>query len=304
MGVGVSADDLVYVTDTAAGAVRVYTIDGDYRFACSEISDGERKALRTPVYVEVSALGEVFVSDRGHRAVYVFSEKGLYLRKVAPAETREAKEWGPLAVAPDEDGDLWVRGVGHSERHQIIEFDRGGDELGRFGSSGQAERVSDVPGRFLFPNGIVVRGGFIYVADSNNQRVQVFDDEGRFDHVVQTSGIPRGIDMDQQGRLYVADALAHQADVYLTTGERVASFGGQGIGPGKFRYTKEVLDGDTAVLEFETTVEGKYVNGVDIIRCNDAGRIVEFRVMIRPLQAVNLVHQQMAAMLERMKPND
>ena len=41
---------------------------------------------------------------------------------------------------------------------------------------------------------------------------------------------------------------------------------------GGFRYTKEVLAGDTAVLEFETTVEGKYVNGVDIIRCDDDGR--------------------------------
>jgi hypothetical protein len=71
---------------------------------------------------------------------------------------------------------------------------------------------------------------------------------------------------------------------------------------GRFRYTKTVLAGDTAVLEFETTVEGKYVNGVDIIRCNDEGRIVEFRVMIRPLQAVNVVHEQMAATLERMKP--
>ena len=63
-----------------------------------------------------------------------------------------------------------------------------------------------------------------------------------------------------------------------------------------------MLAGDTAVLEFETTVEGKYVNGVDIIRCNDEGRIVEFRVMIRPLQAINLVHRQMAATLEQMKP--
>ena len=69
-----------------------------------------------------------------------------------------------------------------------------------------------------------------------------------------------------------------------------------------FRYTKAVASGDVAVLEFETTIEGKYVNGVDIIRCNEAGHIVEFRVMIRPLQAVNLVHQQMQAMLERMNP--
>jgi hypothetical protein len=70
--------------------------------------------------------------------------------------------------------------------------------------------------------------------------------------------------------------------------------------PGRFRYAKQVLDGDTAVLEFETTVDGTYVNGVDIIRCNDQGRIVEFRVMLRPLKAINLVHAQMRAMLEAM----
>jgi hypothetical protein len=76
----------------------------------------------------------------------------------------------------------------------------------------------------------------------------------------------------------------------------------RGTDHGGFHYTKTVLDGDTAILEFETTMQGKYVNGVDIIRCNSEGRIVEFRVMIRPLQAVNLVHQQMAAMLEAMTP--
>jgi hypothetical protein len=66
---------------------------------------------------------------------------------------------------------------------------------------------------------------------------------------------------------------------------------------GAFRYTKEVLAGDTAVLEFETSVEGKYVNGVDIITSDDSGRIVEFRVMIRPLQAIQAVHEQMGRML-------
>lgn len=68
--------------------------------------------------------------------------------------------------------------------------------------------------------------------------------------------------------------------------------------PGAFRYTKQVAAGDTAVLEFETTLGGTYVNGVDIIRVNEAGRIVEFRVMIRPLQAVNAIHQAMKAALE------
>jgi hypothetical protein len=86
--------------------------------------------------------------------------------------------------------------------------------------------------------------------------------------------------------------------------ENATAGDGAPSGGGAFRYTKQVLSGDVAVLEFETTVEGKYVNGVDIIRCDDEGRIVEFRVMIRPLQAVNLVHRQMAEMLEAMKPAD
>ena len=77
---------------------------------------------------------------------------------------------------------------------------------------------------------------------------------------------------------------------------------GEKSGDGSFAYTKQVIAGDAAVLEFETTVAGKYVNGVDIIRCNDAGRIVEFRVMIRPLQAVNAVHEQMKATLEALSP--
>jgi hypothetical protein len=68
-----------------------------------------------------------------------------------------------------------------------------------------------------------------------------------------------------------------------------------------FRYVKQVLDGHHAVLEFETVVDGISVNGVDIITCDDDGRIVEFKVMVRPLQAVNKVHEQMKAMLERMQ---
>ena len=64
-----------------------------------------------------------------------------------------------------------------------------------------------------------------------------------------------------------------------------------------FRYTKQILAGDTAVLEFETSLHGTYVNGVDIIRCDDAGRIVEFRVMMRPLRAIQAVHEEMGRRL-------
>lgn len=69
---------------------------------------------------------------------------------------------------------------------------------------------------------------------------------------------------------------------------------------GKFHYVKKVLQGNQAVLEFEASVEGKYVNGVDIITCDDDGLITEFKVMIRPLQAINMMHAQMKSMIERL----
>ncbi|HEY5662773.1 MAG TPA: nuclear transport factor 2 family protein [Ilumatobacter sp.] len=102
----------------------------------------------------------------------------------------------------------------------------------------------------------------------------------------------------QRGReltkLYLRAAGSTLADV-PASGEPVA------VNPGgKFRYTKQILQGHHAMLEFETEVEGKYTNGVDIISCDDDGRIVEFKVMMRPLQAINAVHAQMKAMLERM----
>ena len=69
----------------------------------------------------------------------------------------------------------------------------------------------------------------------------------------------------------------------------------------KFHYVGQTMSGNTAVLEFETEMGGKYVNGVDIITCDDDGKIVEFKVMIRPLQAINAVHDAMRAMLEQMR---
>ncbi len=67
-----------------------------------------------------------------------------------------------------------------------------------------------------------------------------------------------------------------------------------------FRYQKEVVDSEHAVLEFVCDIDGLTVNGVDIITFNDAGKIIEFKVMLRPLKAINLVHEKMGQMLEKL----
>ena len=76
----------------------------------------------------------------------------------------------------------------------------------------------------------------------------------------------------------------------------------QVLRPAKFEYVREVESGNDAVLEFTAEIDGIRINGVDMIRWNAAGEIVDFKVMIRPLKAVNLLHAQMAKMLEQLAP--
>jgi hypothetical protein len=68
-----------------------------------------------------------------------------------------------------------------------------------------------------------------------------------------------------------------------------------------FRYVREIVGASDAMLEFETEIDGIQVNGVDIIRWNESGQIVDFKVMLRPLKAINLIHQRMAAMLQALQ---
>ena len=70
-----------------------------------------------------------------------------------------------------------------------------------------------------------------------------------------------------------------------------------------FRYVREIRGEHDALLEFTTEIDGIQVNGIDLITFDDAGRIVEFKVMVRPLKAMQVVHQKMGEMLQRLAPS-
>ncbi len=67
-----------------------------------------------------------------------------------------------------------------------------------------------------------------------------------------------------------------------------------------FHYVREVVGEQDAVLEFETEIDGIHVNGVDMITWNEQGLISDFKVMIRPLKAINVVQQRMAELLQQL----
>ena len=83
-----------------------------------------------------------------------------------------------------------------------------------------------------------------------------------------------------------------RSTMYLTAALHV--FGNE-----SFRYVREVVGESDAVLEFETEIDGIIVNGVDMIKWNGNGKITEFKVMVRPLKAINVIHEKMGEMLKK-----
>ena len=70
---------------------------------------------------------------------------------------------------------------------------------------------------------------------------------------------------------------------------------------GTFKYDREFTSKNSAVLEFSLTINGIDINGIDMITWNEQGKITEFKVMIRPYKALNMINDQMTAMLDKLK---
>jgi ketosteroid isomerase-like protein len=109
-------------------------------------------------------------------------------------------------------------------------------------------------------------------------------------------------DLARLGELLADDVVFHSPVVHtpirgrdLVTMYLAGAF--QVLANPSFRYVREVVSGNDAVLEFETDLDGIHVNGVDMLRWDDDGRLVDLTVMIRPKKAFELVHQRMAELL-------
>lgn len=116
------------------------------------------------------------------------------------------------------------------------------------------------------------------------------------------AAIAAGSDPAAIAALVREDAVFHSPVVHtpqrgrtLVTAYLAAA--GQTLGNANFRYVRELIDGDDALLEFETELDGIHVNGIDLIRFDAEGMIADFKVMVRPLKAVNAVWEAMAAQL-------
>ncbi|HEX4874362.1 MAG: nuclear transport factor 2 family protein [Sphingorhabdus sp.] len=95
--------------------------------------------------------------------------------------------------------------------------------------------------------------------------------------------------------------VVHTPQVGKAITSQYLAAAGHTLGNDTFRYVGEWHRENSAILEFTAEIDGIKINGIDMISCDDDGLITHFKVMVRPLKAVNMLHQKMGEMLAKMK---
>jgi DNA-binding beta-propeller fold protein YncE len=240
MGVAVSSSgDRIYVTETGAERL-VHVFDQSGAEVGTFSPPRSESATRVPVYVVLDPTnGDVYVSDRPSKSIYVYDKDGRFRHRFEPATTLDPFE--PLGLAFDRQGNLYVSDVS-GPIHRIIEFDRTGAIIRTIGEKGQ----------FNFPNGLAVDDlGNLFVANSNDGQVVVIDATGRQIGIIPRGmangelGLPRGAAIDDGHRLYVADSTGQALQIYTldeatSKPKYYGTVGTEGMADGQFEYPNGV----------------------------------------------------------------
>ncbi len=226
--VEVDENGRMYVT----GKGRVVVFDpksGEY--GCLGDAPGEGKLI-APLGIAVSKDTRIFITDIAAHKVFVYSSDGRFLKAIGGPDEFET----PSGVVVDEGNKKLY--IIDSKKHRVNAYSLDDYKLIRaIGSRGLDEE-----GKFNFPtNGAVDSKGNLYVVDTGNFRVQVFDRNGKYLRSLGKLGDvpgalarPKGIAVDSEDHIYVVDAAFQNVQIFNTEGQLLLFFGNGGWGPGYF----------------------------------------------------------------------
>lgn len=243
VGVAATADgERIYVAESGGDRL-IHAFDRDGNEVFSFAPPNSTTPARAPVYISVDAAGLVYVSDRIRRSVEIYDAGGNYQATMTPPVN---DGWQPMGVRLEGDGFYFTELT--KGKHRVILTTKDGKLITQFGRESDAGGPTD----FLYPNSTAVDArGRLYVSDSNNGRVQVFDKSGTYLFSIGGLSVPRGMVIDQDDRLYVVDAISHDIKVYDTSVDKVAllfSFGDFGVNDGEFNYPNDIAIDSTGRL--------------------------------------------------------
>ena len=217
----------VYVTDTGLGIVWVFD---EKNKKVSFLGTSGQGTLKQPIGVAIADSGVVFVSDVLLQRVYGFDAKG----NLAVAIGKKDELKAPSGVAIDRASNRLY--VADTRKHTIRVYNAAdGNFLFEFGTRGKE------PGQVNFPTNLFIRQGKLYVTDTGNFRIEIFDLDGKF---VKTFGQvgdalgqlarPKGVAVDSDGHVYVVDAAFDNFQIFDDEGKLYLYVGSAGSRPGLF----------------------------------------------------------------------
>lgn len=224
-GITTDKDGKIYVTDTGLGTVWVFDEKGK---KVSFLGAGQ---LRTPIGVAVDAKGRVFVSDARAQRVYAYNKEG---KQVMALGGPKDEPGNPSGLAIDAATNRLY--VANAKLHKIKVYEAdNGKFLFDIGSRGSDQ------GQLNFPTNLSIRDGKLYVTDTGNFRIQLFDLDGKylkhFGRVGDALGQfarPKGVDVDSEGHIYVTDAAFDNVQIFNEAGQLLLFVGSKGRDPGFF----------------------------------------------------------------------
>jgi len=266
-GMAVDSKGKLYVADTKVGAIFVF--DTETREA-QLIKNGVEAHFVRIIGLAMDDNDRLFVSDPGLRHVLVFDAN----HKATDVITDGMAEPGNLALDV-ENRLLYVSDI---QLDQILVYDADTLKLKRkIGTTGHNHELT-TPGDFGKPTGVAVdKEGNLYVADTLNNRIEIFDGDGKFIKTFGKAGDgpgyfarPKGVAVDSDGHIWVADGVQDRVQVFTFDGQLCISMGGHGLLPGQFQglvnvfsdknnrvFTSEIYPGRVQQFRYVTDEEAQ-----------------------------------------------
>jgi sugar lactone lactonase YvrE len=266
-GIAVDSKNNLYVADQKVGAIFIFNTE------TREVELIKNKTHAHFVRIIGLAMDDndrLFVSDPGLRHVLAFDAA----HKAEEVITEGLVSPGSLAI-DRENRLLYVSDI---ELDQVLVYDADTLKLKRkIGTTGHNHELTS-PGDFAKPTGLAVdQEGNLYVADTLNNRIEIFDADGKFISAFGKSGDgpgyfarPKGVAIDGDGHIWVADGMQDRVQVFNREAQLLISFGGHGMLPGQFQglvgiavdknnrvFTSEIYPGRVQQFRYVTDAEAE-----------------------------------------------
>ncbi len=222
-------------------------VDGDDAAASTQVALGTQGSgqgqLERPQGVVVDAEGNTWVTDKVRTKIVAYDKTGKFLREFGVKGSADGQINEPRGIAVGPNGNLWVAETGNK---RIQQFTPTGNFVSKI-------TFTQWPNEFVAPWGVAVAaGGVVWVTDEGSKRVYQFKEDGTFIRSKSTNdplglnlGLSYGIDVDAFGNGWLAMQSTHKVLELSPTLSVIHSFGGEGTGPGQFRYPSDIAIADS-----------------------------------------------------------